>query len=151
MDDYYKCWLVKQLYDQLDTDIILLIQLQLIPLSFVNEIRLLQIEKPMVRKENEIIIKENKFRDECLMLDEKALLELYDRYKEMLRRNCQQNFQRGSNLFVSHPPLGYAMIHHRSLTFDIKRQMKIYFDIDGFNANEGRAGPYTEGFYLTFK
>ena len=58
-------------------------------MSFADEIRRLQKEKPDVEKEKLERNKAIEFRDACLAMNEEALLKLYEGYKEMLRHSCQ--------------------------------------------------------------
>lgn len=114
-------------------------------MSFKEEIQLLQQEKPRTKLENLKRIEAERFKKECLAMNEEAILKLYEMYKEALRNQCESDF-----LFVCHPSLGYLMMDSISLPEEIKQKIKDYFEKDGFHATEGFCGPYADGFYLKY-
>jgi hypothetical protein len=121
-------------------------------MSFVEEIRKLQLEKPKITIEVNKRIEENQFRDDCIALNKDALLKLYEKYKDNLRNSCQED-----SLFASDPSLGYYMWESVPISNKIIKIMKDYFEKDGFiavrdaPAEHGCMGPYTTGFYLKIK
>lgn len=115
-------------------------------MSFVEEIRKLQLENPKIIAEENKRIEENQFRDDCISLNKDALLKLYEKYKDNLRNNCQED-----NLFASDPGLGYYMWESVLISEDIIKIIKNYFEQDGFIAEHGYMGPYTTGVYLKIR
>jgi hypothetical protein len=115
-------------------------------MSFVEEIKKLQLEKPKIIYEQNKRIEENQFRDDCIALNKDALLKLYDKYKDNLRTSCQDD-----HLFASDPSLGYYMWESVPISEDIIKIIKNYFEQDGFIAKRGNTGPYITGYDLKIK